>query len=271
MKSRSFVSLVLVFGLAFVLTGSAAAQPVPPGNPASQAFSRAGNSPSVINHSVYLPLVRSFDPLLYDDFNNPTFDGAYDPTLWALSGSSGFLRRQQDGVFVFSNDSDLGSGWNCGSLRLKKPQQRTLAQLQRFEARWRFANDLTGGRATIEMNFQTWSFGGHCGAAACVIYADYGAQPMLECSVGCDTGQQYSTGLHEVAYDTWYAVRIEANPVTANLRFYLDNKPIGDYTPSQAADWLAADDFRTYLAACNRDSGTFSTRYLDDVRITPTQ
>jgi hypothetical protein len=25
----------------------------------------------------------------------------------------------------------------------------------------------------------------------------------------------------------------------------------------------------SYLAACNRDSDTFSTRYLDDVRITP--
>ena len=32
---------------------------------------------------------------------------------------------------------------------------------------------------------------------------------------------------------------------------------------------MKADDFRSYLAVCNRDSGTFSTRYLDDVRITP--
>ena len=68
-------------------------------------------------------------------------------------------------MFVFSNGSDLGPGWNCGSLRLKKPQQRTLAQLQQFEARWRFANDLKGGRATIEMNFQSWSFDGHVEAA----------------------------------------------------------------------------------------------------------
>ena len=223
-------------------------------------------------HIVYLPVVmRNWDPLLYDDFNNPAFDGAYDPTLWALSGSSGFLRQQQDGMFVFSNGSDLGPGWNCGSLRLKKPQQRTLAQLQQFEARWRFANDLKGGRATIEMNFQSWSFDGHVEAAACLVYADYGSQPMLECNVGGDLGSQYGTGPQEIAYDTWYTIRIEADPLTASLRFYLDNNLIGNYTPSQAAGWLAADDFRSYLAGCNRDSGTFSTRYLDDVRITPAQ
>ena len=94
MKSRSFIPLVLVFGLAFVLTGTAAAQPVPPSSPTSQMFSRAGNSPSVINRSVYLPLVRTSDPLLYDDFNNPTFDGAYDPTLWNLAdGAAGYQRR----------------------------------------------------------------------------------------------------------------------------------------------------------------------------------
>jgi hypothetical protein len=223
-----------------------------------------------MNRSVYLPLIRTSDPLLYDDFNNPAFDGAYDPMLWALSGSGAFSPRQQNGVLVFSNASDLGSGWNCGTLRVKKPQQRTLAQLQQFEARWRFANDLTGGRATVEMNFQSWSIDGHLGTAACVIYGDYGSQPILYCAVGSDTGE-YNTGPHEVAYDTWYTIRIEADPLTANLRFYLDNNLIGNYTPRQAADWLAADDFRSYLAACNRDSGTFSTRYLDDVRITPAQ
>jgi hypothetical protein len=121
------------------------------------------------------------------------------------------------------------------------------------------------------MNFQSWSFDGHVESAACLIYADYGAQPMLECAVGGDLGREYGTGPQQLAYDTWYTVRIEADPLTANLRFYLDSNPIGNYTPSHAAGWLAANDFRSYLAGCNRDSGTFSTRYLDDVRITPAQ
>jgi hypothetical protein len=115
--------------LAFLLTGTAAAQPVPPSGPVALGVPQGGYAPVVTWHYMYLPLVQKSDPLLYDDFNNLAFDGAYDPTLWALSGSSGFSPRQQNGVLVFSNASDLGSGWSCGSLRLRKPEQRTLAQL----------------------------------------------------------------------------------------------------------------------------------------------
>ena len=241
MKSRSFIPLVLVFGLAFVLTGSATAQPIPPSSPTSQMLSRAGNSPSVTNHSVYLPLIRNHDPLLYDDFNNPAFDGAYDPLLWALSGSSAFSPRQQNGVLVFSNVSDLGSGWNCGTLRVKKPQQRTLAQLQQFETRWWFASDLAGGRATVEMNFQSWSFDGHLGSRrVCNLCRLRLSAYARIAAVGGDTGSNTILARMQVAYDTWYTIRIEADPLTANLHFYLDNNLIGNYTPNHAAGWLAA-------------------------------
>ena len=48
----------------------------------------------VAKYFTYLPLVmRNYDPLLYDDFNDPTWDGSYNPAKWTWGGDSGVFRR----------------------------------------------------------------------------------------------------------------------------------------------------------------------------------
>jgi hypothetical protein len=154
---------------------------------------------------------------------------------------------------------------------LTKPQQRSLAQLQQFEARLKLASNLSGGKASVEMSFQSRRVGipGRLRSTLCWIGANVGSQPSLECNIGGSSGLAYSTGYHDVAYDTWHKVRIEANPVSAELRYYLDDDLIGSHLPSDAADVLQADSFR--ISACTYSTGTSATRYMDDVRITPTQ
>jgi hypothetical protein len=226
-------------------------------------------------HIVYLPLaMRNWDPLLYDDFNNPAFDGAYNSTLWSFSGEpAGYHGGQQAGAFVFSNDPAVTPAWSCASLVLIKPQQRSVAQLQQFEARLKLASDLSGGKASVEMSFQSRKVGvpARLWATGCWIGANAGSQPSLECNIGGISGLAYSTGYHNVAYDTWHKVRIEANPVSAELRYYLDGTLIGSHVPSDAADVLQADSFVPRISACTYSTSTSATRYVDDVRITPPQ
>ena len=232
------------------------------------------DSPFGTRHNVYLPLVQNPDPLLYDDFKNPAFDGAYDPTLWNLAdGAAGYKGEQQAGAFVFSNDPAVTPAWSCANLMLTKPQQRSLAQLQQLEARLKLASDLSGGKASVEMSFQSRKVGvpGRLWATGCWIGANVGSQPSLECNIGGSSGLAYSTGYHDVAYDTWHKVRIEANPVSAELRYYLDGILIGSHAPSDAADVLQADSFVPRISACTYSTGTSATRYVDDVRITPAQ
>jgi hypothetical protein len=163
--------------------------------------------------------------------------------------------------------------WSCANLMMTKPQQRSLAQMQLFEARLRLASDLSGGKASVEMSFQSRKVGtpSHLWATGCWIGATAGSQPSLECNIGGSSGLAYSTGYHDVAYDTWHRVRIEANPVSAELRYYLDGDLIGSHVPSDAADVLQADSFVPRISACTYSTGTSATRYVDDVRITPAQ
>jgi hypothetical protein len=38
-----------------------------------------------VGYRVYLPTVtRKYDPFLYDDFNNPAYDGSYNYALWSF-------------------------------------------------------------------------------------------------------------------------------------------------------------------------------------------
>jgi len=69
--------------------------------------------------------------------------------------------------------------------------------------------------------------------------------------------------------DTWYTTRIEPDPDTATLYFYLNGQLIGSHTPLDAAALVAAGNIRCEVSVLNNDANTTVTRYVDDVRITP--
>ena len=80
---------------------------------------------------------------------------------------------------------------------------------------------------------------------------------------------EYITPSVSGVLDTWHTARIEADPSTANLRFYLDGSLMGSYTPTDAAALRTANDLRPKVGVWNDGPDTYLTRYVDDVRITP--
>ena len=65
----------------------------------------------VAKHFTYLPLVlRNYDPLLYDDFNDATWDGAWNPAKWILVALLGatFRHSSRAGRWCFTNTPSRG-------------------------------------------------------------------------------------------------------------------------------------------------------------------
>ena len=68
-----------------------------------------------------------------------------------------------------------------------------------------------------------------------------------------------------------HSSRIEADPNTGALRFYLNNALIGSHTPSDAAALVTSDTMKVAVVTWSVAANSAATRYVDDVRITPAQ
>jgi hypothetical protein len=86
---------------------------------------------------------------------------------------------------------------------------------------------------------------------------------------GGSTNFEYQTASVVVNYDTWYKARIEADPKTANFRFYLGDLSVGGHIAADAPALIAASNLRPQVGVWNDAPNTAATRYVDDVRITP--
>ena len=80
---------------------------------------------------------------------------------------------------------------------------------------------------------------GHVWYAACRLGASGGSsQASFGCSIfiqqGNDYPSEYETSGFPVDYNTWCTVRIDTDPVTGNVKFYLNNTLIGSHVPADA-------------------------------------
>jgi hypothetical protein len=230
----------------------------------------------VAKHFTYLPVVlRNYHPpnaYTYDNFNNAAFDGLYNQELWSFSTNNTFRAQQQSGALVLSNIS--GPSWSGGRLMMRIPERRNISEVQQFEGRLKMSSDRTGGWAVVQIYLET-DLSGVRWYTQCYLGASNTSQPYVRCQICSDNGSvndcEYGTSGQSANYNLWYKVRIEVDPQTAYLRFYLDDKLIGGHLPKDAVALMATGTFRPEVAAWNGDADTYATRYVDDVRITSAQ
>jgi len=225
-----------------------------------------------VMHRVYLPIaMRNYDPLFYDDFNDSTFDGSYNPARWTFSNWPGFFRvSQQNGDLVFTNTITTTIG---GADMIMVPGQRSLSQLRLFEGRLKISSDRSGGWSSVQLFIQSDNVNGHGWFTQCFLGgAPENATASFSCDVAFQSGnlwpREYSIPSISVNYDTWYTIRIEADPTTATLSYFLSGVPVGSHVPNDAAALIVATNLRPSISVYNGDPNAFSTRYVDDVRIT---
>ena len=193
----------------------------------------------VAKHFTYLPLVmRNYDPLLYDDFNDPAWDGMWNPALWHAWDTTGFDVRQENGAMVFSNPSPIEK---TTTLDLQLGGEHSLGQLRLFQARLKISSDRSGGGSAVWIHFGGKAAGYDDWYTECGLEGRPGDTVYAHCQVAQSQGQEYQTPDLLVNYDTWYTLRIETDPATANMRFFLDNTLLGSHTPKNAAALLNAN------------------------------
>jgi sugar lactone lactonase YvrE/PKD repeat protein len=229
-----------------------------------------------IAHRIFLPLVlRAYNPLiaLYDDFNNPAFDGFYNPLKWRFWGDENyFSAQQQGGVLVITNTPSTPA--NVGlDLPIAMPLERTLSQVQRFQARMMVSSGSVGTGPHIHINSD--NLGDHGWWAQCSLTV-YGSQPGFDCDIHTYIGSTYTLeyGVSwptPLSFDTWYTARIEIDPNTVQVCFYLDNNLLGCHVPNDAAALKTATNLVPRIGSWNGEAGATGTRYFDDVSITPAQ
>jgi hypothetical protein len=223
-------------------------------------------------YDLYLPLVaKSYDPFLYDDFEDIAYDDAYNPALWDLAGHAGYDARQKAGNLVF--DSGTAPAHTGADLYLIQPRQRSLREVGAFEAKLKFGSGHGGDYASVKIQVSADLGAGQGWWTQCALAAGDSVAPVVSCDVSTYDGAgritEYRTPVMPASFDTWYTVRIEADPDTAQLGFYLDDELLGTHVPEDAAALLNATNLVPRVGVWNGAAGTSATRYLDWVRIPP--
>lgn len=204
---------------------------------------------------------------LYDNFDDTTYNGSVNTTIWRQEFHEVCEIYQQDGVMVFKNK--VASDYvNC---RLVRPEPSITNKLGIVEARVKLSSDHNGKYVNSGVQFDTnengwWAF---CGLEGGIFEEDYSKTPQIAFNVqNFVAGKEADIEKKAPAnYDQWYTFRIEIDPETMSFSCFVDNVFFSSIVPSDASD-LRGASFKQVVTTF-RTPDAFVTSYMDDVRILP--
>lgn len=207
----------------------------------------------------------SVSPTLYDDFNDPAYEGKINAAKWLPMLDEVCQVTQQAGALVVKN-AVLATAGGC-NLTVSPPEEVAVSGLGVFEARFQLSSDHNGEYLNQGMTFGTEEAPGGSWYAFCGLDASGETPQALFEVMDWATGQNYETQqTAPAAYDRWYTFRLEANPETMAFDCYMDNTRLGSVAPAPVADLSKAHFYRALNAW--RDAKAVGTSYVDEVRIT---
>ena len=202
--------------------------------------------------SVPTEVVRD-DPLMYDDFDNPSYEGRFNTALWGADIGAGQV-AQENGLlnFELSNyERDIG----LGSIQSYKPTSPIFVESKIM------LDPISRKGAALYVAL------GSEGGSQCVIYTDDGGPGSQ--SIYCASA---FFGIAQRAYNlkitagTWHVLRIELYPDTMTFIYLVDGKKIGSYIPRNPEKLQDLN----YVFVVNMNAGTdpnrSATGYVDYVR-----
>lgn len=197
---------------------------------------------------------------MYDDFNNPAYDGNYNMNLWEKPAMTGSV-VQHDGMLAFSQ-ATLGE---ATGLQARSYKNMTLQSPIFFETKLRLDPDQDAGNVMM---------GPCCGDldVNCMLISD-GAQQKASCwlswkGAGLETYPNRSGKL--IAPGSWHTFRIEFDPATRVFKFFMDYEQLGTYT---ALPMQLEGERPSFMLRLHKQQGVPAVLkgYFDDVRIGPLQ
>jgi hypothetical protein len=209
------------------------------------------------------------DPALYDNLNNPTYDGRLNPGRWRWNEAPGSEAYQTDGVLKITQQKSPGGEEFWTSIGAVQYSGFSIDRPYFFEAK---LNLDTPESNNSEVGFGIWI--ADDGLVACGIRA---YQPsVITCwfeGVNYE-GEHIKIVDYQASLYQWYKVRMEINPVTKALTIYVDGKRTTTQEfpqpedPSKTLSEIIIDAYYLWVWMPPEHTGVV-TGYVDDVRIGP--
>jgi hypothetical protein len=205
-------------------------------NPINNSAILATNepTPNPINNSAILATneptpnpIKNSGIDVYDDFNNSEYDGRYNEGVWLNYVSPPDEAVQENGVLALrleNTDSDeivlVSKHYNNKKISYPISFEADL-RLQSFDIP--NVEDSKGVVAITIDTDDTVDWYTECG----IVGTSYVPEPYVGCFAN-----NYGTDYPNVYLDTWQTFRIEIDPATMGITYYLNNQQIGVHTPT---------------------------------------
>lgn len=207
------------------------------------------------------------DPTVYDNFNNPAFDGEFNTGRWEkeMPWGDDCSIKQQNGTVIFSSSGSSSNRPLC----ILKANSIADTELKAIEANI-YAEPGTTGEYTIgniqfgsSLNTNEYWF------AQCGIFQDKN-EGWINAAMNVDTSNSESGGLFYyydgiIVQDQWYKFRLEFRPDTMEVNCYINDTLFASHLPEQA-DALRNSEIDRILVG-HWGENTQATYRFDDVRI----
>lgn len=197
------------------------------------------------------------DQTVYDNFNNPANDGKYNSGQWQVMSWAPYPNdiTQKDGILTMRQNEKNG---NTG-LIAKKYQNLKLSQAFVVESKVMLDREQSVGVAGIGLAGRLSD--GRWFQSGCYI-ADVG---WGNCEVQIAGVTVYIVRAGKLGLGTWHTMRAESLTSPARLKYYIDGKLIGTYSPSPELP-LENSNLAFTIGIWSWTSGPV-TGYFEQVRI----
>ena len=211
------------------------------------------------------PIESTPDPYMYDDFNDPEYEGKLNYELWSPYTNNASGRRvQTDGALYLHRNAVSGDGdvrilkWRDIGLYARVDNGITLKQDLFFEVKLKVPQPQMGTFG-MTLDYQLAS-----GNNQSICSFDGGTTaPYFRCSF-FDYERVFVTDAKLGDYNIWYTARIEIDSTTMKQTYFLDGKVVGFYEPEKIEELKNSTIILSlYIGNSVRD---YIIGYIDDVR-----
>jgi hypothetical protein len=207
-------------------------------------------------------------PSFHDTFDNATFNGSYNSTLWKWSGTGYVKASQENGAMVFSTTSQHADGNNA--LTPINPDRWSFEDFRFIEAKLKIDSRYRGEGSFVKIQLVSLYDGKNIWWAECQLNNLQIRYNIFFCNIYygptlVTPKYEYQTADIVVDYDIFHLARMEMNPDTGLFKFFLDGELVGSHMPD-SVNQLRKGEFFPQIGSWTGPEEVF-IGYFDDVSI----
>ncbi len=213
--------------------------PKPTNTPTPNPTSTLTNTPHPTNTSHPIPTPTATidsDPTVYDNFNNPAFDGSFNQSQWQYRHERQRQVAQQDGILIATHDPKTDATVGLTAQKYNSVTLDTLTNMTPTFWETKIMLDTNKHEGNVHINLGAKLPDGSDWFSSCLIDVNEDGANCWDTVWPWEEEHFYSTEWKSVAPGTWHTVRIELDPNTMTLTYYIDGDLFGSHVPVKAEE-----------------------------------